>query len=49
MSASQVSLPAPIESIAVREFFEDFGEQLRLRLVTKEKTLSRSRQILWIN
>ena len=42
MSASQVSLPAPIESIAVREFFEDFGEQLRLRLVTKEKTLSRS-------
>ena len=31
-----------IESIAVREFFEDYGNQLKLRLVTSNKTLSRS-------
>ena len=31
-----------IESIAVREFFEDYGDQLKLRLVTTTKTLSRS-------
>ena len=31
-----------IESIAVREFFKDYGEQLRLRLVNSEKSLGRS-------
>ena len=31
-----------IESIAVREFFEGYGAQLKLRLVTSNKTLSRS-------
>ncbi|MEC7802394.1 MAG: HPr(Ser) kinase/phosphatase [Verrucomicrobiota bacterium] len=31
-----------IESIAVREFFEGYGNQLKLRLVTSNKTLSRS-------
>lgn len=31
-----------IESIAVRQFFEDYGNQLKLRLVTSKKTLSRS-------
>ncbi len=31
-----------IESIAVREFFEDYGNKLKLRLVTSNKTLSRS-------
>ena len=30
-----------IESIAVRQFFEDYGNQLKLRLVTSKKTLSR--------
>ena len=35
-------IPPSIESIAVKEFFNDFGEQLRLRLVTNPKTLSRS-------
>ena len=31
-----------IESIAVREFFKDYGEQLCLRLVNSEKSLGRS-------
>jgi HPr kinase/phosphorylase len=31
-----------VESIAVREFFATYGEQLKLRLVTSDKTLSRS-------
>jgi len=31
-----------IESIAVREFFEGYGNQLKLRLITSNKTLSRS-------
>ena len=31
-----------VESIAVREFFSSFGKQLKLRLVTSDKTLSRS-------
>lgn len=31
-----------IESIAVKEFFEIYGKQLKLRLVTGQKTLSRS-------
>ena len=31
-----------IESIAVKEFFNSYGDQLKLRLVTGEKTLSRS-------
>lgn len=31
-----------VESIAVRQFFNDYGEQLKLRLVTSDKTLSRS-------
>ena len=31
-----------IESIAVREFFKEYGNQLKLRLVTSDKTLSRS-------
>jgi HPr kinase/phosphorylase len=34
--------PQSVESIAVREFFADYGEQLKLRLVTTDKTLSRS-------
>ena len=32
-----------IESIAVREFFKDYGEQLCLRLVNSEKCLGRSK------
>ena len=31
-----------VESIAVRQFFKDYGEQLCLRLVNSEKTLGRS-------
>ena len=31
-----------VESIAVRDFFESFGEQLQLRLVTSGGTLDRS-------
>ena len=31
-----------IESIGVKDFFENYGEKLLLRLVTSEKTLSRS-------
>jgi len=31
-----------VESIAVKDFFVHYGEQLKLRLVTSEKTLSRS-------
>ena len=31
-----------IESIAVKEFFEIYGKQLKLRLVTGQKTLSMS-------
>ena len=31
-----------VESIAVKEFFGDYGDQLKLRLVTSDKTLSRS-------
>jgi len=31
-----------IESIAVKEFYNSYGDQLKLRLVTGEKTLSRS-------
>jgi HPr kinase/phosphorylase len=34
--------PHYIESIAVRQFFQDYGDQLKLRLVTSDKTLSRS-------
>ena len=31
-----------VESIAVKEFFGDYGDQLKLRLVTSDKTLSTS-------
>ena len=31
-----------VESIAVRDFFDSFGEQLQLRLVTSDSTLDRS-------
>ena len=31
-----------IESIAVREFYKDFGSQLCLRLINSEKSLGRS-------
>ena len=41
MSTSK-SKPQAVESIAVREFFKNYGEQLKLRLVTSDKTLSRS-------
>jgi len=44
--SSQHSSPAEskyiIESIAVRDFYEDFGNQLCLRLVNSEKSLGRS-------
>src|SRR6056300_1302929 len=36
------SLPEYIESISVRDFYDSFAERLLLRLVTSEKTLSRS-------
>ena len=42
MKNDQSNIPYSVESIAVREFFEDYGEQLQLRLVTTEKSLSRS-------
>ena len=35
-------VPKIIESIAVKDFYESFGEQLHLRLVTNEKTLKNS-------
>ena len=41
MSTSKSKTQA-VESIAVREFFKNYGEQLKLRLVTSDKTLSRS-------
>ena len=42
MKSTHTQIPHYVESIAVREFFEDYGEQLQLRLVTSEKSLSRS-------
>jgi len=39
---SSKSKAQAVESIAVREFFATYGEQLKLRLVTSDKTLSRS-------
>ncbi len=42
MNTSQTNVPQIIESIAVREFFQEYGAQLQLRLVTSEKSLSRS-------
>ena len=39
---SSKTKPQAVESIAVREFFSSFGKQLKLRLVTSDKTLSRS-------
>ena len=39
---SSKSKTQAVESIAVREFFATYGEQLKLRLVTSDKTLSRS-------
>ena len=36
------NIPVYIESISVRDFFEDYGDRLRLRLITSPKTLSRS-------
>ncbi|MBL6827590.1 MAG: HPr(Ser) kinase/phosphatase [Opitutales bacterium] len=39
---SSKSKTQAVESIAVREFFANYGEQLKLRLVTSDKTLSRS-------
>ncbi len=41
MTSSKTKSQA-VESIAVREFFSSFGKQLKLRLVTSDKTLSRS-------
>jgi HPr kinase/phosphorylase len=41
MKSSKSKMQA-VESIAVREFFATYGEQLKLRLVTSDKTLSRS-------
>ena len=41
MSTSKSKSQA-VESIAVREFFKNYGKQLKLRLVTTDKTLSRS-------
>ena len=42
MKNNQSKAPPSVESIAVREFFDDYREQLQLRLVTSEKSLSRS-------
>ena len=42
MKSSHSNIPHSVESIAVTEFFEDYGEQLQLRLVTSKKSLSRS-------
>ena len=39
---SSKSKTQAVESIAVREFFATYGEQLKLRLVSSDKTLSRS-------
>jgi len=39
---SSKSKTQAVESIAVREFFATYGEQLKLRLVTSDKTFSRS-------
>lgn len=36
------SLPEYVESISVKDFYQSFAERLLLRLVTSEKTLSRS-------
>ncbi len=41
MTSSKTKSQA-VESIAVREFFSAYGKQLKLRLVTSDKTLSRS-------
>ena len=42
MKSNYSNIPHSVESIAVREFFENYEEQLQLRLVTSNKTLSRS-------
>lgn len=42
MSKSQTVPYQYIESIGVKDFFENYGENLLLRLVTSKKTLSRS-------
>ena len=41
-SKSANPVPKIIESIAVRDFYESFGEQLHLRLMTSDSTLDRS-------
>ena len=42
MKRNEANPPQLIESIAVREFFRDYGRQLQLRLVTSKRSLSRS-------
>ena len=42
MKRNEANPPQIIESIAVREFFRDYGRQLQLRLVTSKRSLSRS-------
>ena len=42
MKRNEANPPQIIESIAVREFFRDYGKQLQLRLVTSKRSLSRS-------
>jgi HPr kinase/phosphorylase len=41
-SKSSHQVPKITESIAVKDFYESFGEQLHLRLITSEKTLKNS-------
>ncbi|SVC27964.1 uncharacterized protein METZ01_LOCUS280818, partial [marine metagenome] len=41
-SKSSHQVPKITESIAVKDFYESFGDQLHLRLVTSEKTLKKS-------
>ncbi len=42
MKRNEANPPQLIESIAVKEFFQAYGEQLQLRLVTSKRSLSRS-------
>ena len=42
MKRNEANPPQLIESIAVREFFRDYGRQLQLRLVSSKRSLSRS-------
>ena len=39
---TQSALPEYVESISVREFYDNYAKRLLLRLVTHPKTLSRS-------